>query len=454
MTLRERATGALMTAARPLLPLLALASRELGRAAAERRGVVGRLEDWSRARRAPDRALLWLHGASAGELAGAAPVVSTLRRERRLQLLVTYFSPSAEPVLGRLSPDVADVLPLDTPRDTRAAVRAVDPDALVFAKGDLWPNLTRAAAGAGVPLGLVNGTVRPGSSRLRPPVRWLLAPAYGRLGRAGAASEADARRLRRLGVPGDALSVTGDAAVDEARDRVRESSASPDGPARRLRSAVVPGLPVVLAGSTWEEDEAALLGAAAELDGRGLRHQLVLVPHEPDADALSRIRRLCRRRLDTVPRLWSELPGKAGTAAGGAAAARTTGDGVPRPVVVDRVGILAGLYPAADVAWVGGGLGGTGLHSVVEPAAAGVPVLHGRRSGRREARELESAGAAAAVGRTEVADALGRVLADPGLRRTMGSAARGWVDSRAGGAAAGARIVADLLDSQDAPASP
>ncbi len=441
MTLAERLFGGAVAAARPLLPALGLASRELGRAAAERRGVVARLGDWA-AGPPPDAEAptLWLHGASAGELTGAAATVAELRRRGPLRLLVTYFSPSAEPALGLLSPDGADVLPLDTGGETRRALRAVRPDALVFAKGDLWPNLTRSAAELGVPTGLINGAVRADSSRLRPAARLLLGPAYGRLARAGAASREDARRLERIGVPEAALVVTGDASFDGALERARRAASDPGSPARRLERAAAGEGPLVVAGSTWRPDEEAVVRAVGRLRQEGRAVRLAVVPHEPDREALDAVERLCRAVLGVSPRPWSELAGGEGTAGGDVAAVGRS------PVVVDVVGVLAELYAAADVAWVGGGLGGTGLHSVVEPAAAGVPVLWGARSGRREADLLQARGGGRAVADVdELTGVLRELIADGEERRSAGRSARKAVEAEAGAAAAGADLVEELL---------
>lgn len=441
MTLRERLAGAAVTAAAPLLPALGLLSRDLGRAAAERRGVVHRLRAWADAGRDPGRPLVWLHGASAGELVGAAVAVRELRARRDVQLMVSYFSPSAEGALPRLDPEVAEVLPLDTFREARRALQAVRPDAVVFAKGDLWPNFTRAAAHLGVPMGLVNGTVREGSSRLGSASRFLLRPAYGRLLRAGAASEEDAGRLRRLGVRPDALRVTGDGAFDQAVARADGPGRTDGGPAARLRELAPGEGPLVVVGSSWRDDEEAVLAAAAELARAGRPLRLALVPHQPDEAALRYLEEACRRHLGMAPVRWTRLGDGVG---GGAADEGATG---PRPVVVDVTGVLAALYPAADVAWVGGGFGDEGLHSVVEPAAAAVPVLFGRGgSTRREARELVERGAGRSVPADGVAEALTELLDRPARRRQMGRAARAYVEEEAGAAAASADLVEELLE--------
>ena len=445
MTVRERLLSAAITAARPLLPVTVLFAPRVARAAAERRGVARRLEDWAEARRDPERPLLWLHGASAGELVGAASVVEELRRRAPVQLVVSYFSPSAEPVLPRLSPDAAEPLPLDVLSECRRALQAVAPDAIVFARGDVWPNFTRAAERLGVPLGMVNGVVAEESSRLGASARWLTEPAYGRLRRVAAVSEADAGRLRRLGVADGAIRVTGDAALDSAAARL-ERAGGPErgGPADRLRRLVPAEATVLIGGSTWREDEAVLLEAVAAVRRAGEGPvALVLVPHEPDAEALAAIGSRCRERLGVEPRRWSEAePGEGGA---GGVTGDPTGGGIVPPLVVDEVGVLAELYAAADVAWVGGGLGADGLHSVVEPAAAGLPVLFGDRSGRPEADALVREGGGLALSADRAAGVVASLSTEPERREAMAEAARAYVEAGSGAAARAADLVEELL---------
>lgn len=431
----ERLWSLLVSASRPLLPLAGLVSDKAARGVAERRRAAGRLEAWAETGRDPDRPLLWIHGASAGELLSAVPAVEALRARRDLQLVVTHFSPSGAAAVPALEPEASAPLPLDTLGQTGRVLDALRPAALVFSKLDVWPVLTAAAASRAVPIGLVNGTVRPGSSRLGRTSRRLLRHAYGRIARAGAVTEADADRLRALGVREDALLVTGDAAFDRAAARAAQAR-RPGSAARRLREALPEGLPVLLGGSTWGADEALLLEVAAALEADGRPAALVLVPHEPDRAALERITAAGRRLGGRAPVRWSEL--EAGRAS--LAAPR------PAPLVVDAVGLLAELYAAADVAYVGGGMGRGGLHSVIEPAAAGVPVTFGPRHARREADDLLDRGGALEVEAGTAARVLGRLLADEKERGRRGRAAGAYVEEGRGASGRTADLLEELLD--------
>src|SRR5690606_19402418 len=116
-------------------------------------------------------------------------------------------------------------------------------------------------------------------------------------------------------------------------------------------------------------------------------------------------------------------------------------------VLVDRVGVLADLYALADAAYVGGGFGDRGLHSVIEPAALGVPVVFGPRHGNaREAGELAKHGGGFIVrDADELGAVLVRLLRDGTSRDEAGRRAAGYVTSRLGGAERNADLILSLI---------
>lgn len=413
-----------MSAARPILPLAGAMSPRVASAVAGWRNAAPAIGAWAGEYRDPARPLIWLHGSSAGEIAGGAPVIRELRAALPdLQVLVTHFSPSGLAAAEAIEPDMSTFLPLDSVAEAGRALDAASPTAVVFAKLDVWPGLTRAAAARRIPLGLINGTVRPSSSRLGVLARRLLHPAYGRLDAVGAATKGDARRLAGLGVGRDAISVTGDAAFEEAVARFDASAGAP-----RLAPRVA-GRVRLIAGSTWPEDDHVMLRAIRELRDQGAPLDVVLVPHQPSEQAVRSLIAICAQALVEAPRLWSggDRDPTAGT------------------LIVDEVGFLAELYREGDLAWVGGGFGDTGLHSVLEPAAAGLPVLFGPRHERFEGTDLLRARAAIEITADTAVDGIGRLVDDEPARRDMGERARAYVDRGRGAAEAGAALVKRLM---------
>lgn len=429
MPLAEALYSLALRVARPALPLLARGGGKLAAGICGRAGLLERVERWAAAERDPARPLLWMHAPSVGEGLQARAVLRAFRgRHPEAQVVYTFFSPSAERFARTVPADFADYLPLDVPGDVRRALDALRPAVLAFSKTDVWPVLAREAAARGVRLALLSATLPATSSRLGPPARLLLGPAYRRLDRVAAISGADAERFAALGVPPERRTVMGDARFDQVWAHAR--GVNPAAP--WLAGLARDGMSTLVAGSVWPADEARLIPALRRCREAGQRFRLVLVPHEPTpahlADAEARLREhgIGAARWSAVDRWDGELP---------------------ECLLVDRVGILGDLYAAADVAYVGGGWGAAGLHSVLEPAAFGVPVLFGHRhDNAREAAELIGAGAAlAAADEAALAGALQRWLADRDARRDAGEAARDYVRAGLGAAERGAAILAELL---------
>jgi 3-deoxy-D-manno-octulosonic-acid transferase len=116
-------------------------------------------------------------------------------------------------------------------------------------------------------------------------------------------------------------------------------------------------------------------------------------------------------------------------------------------ILVDRYGVLGDLYALADVAYVGGGFHPAGLHSVLEPAAFGAPVLFGPRNEKsRDAAKLLGGGGGAVInGAVDLSIRLGDWLGSAAARDTAGSFARGMVEAGLGAAERSYELVTTLL---------
>jgi 3-deoxy-D-manno-octulosonic-acid transferase len=397
-----------------------------------RRGLANRYAAWAASGRDLRRPLLWVHASSVGEGLQARPLLELLRQQRpELQIAYTHFSSSAVRLAQTLRDtglvDFADFLPWDTTVASTTALDALAPRALVFSKLDLWPVLIGEAAARGVRLALVSGTLPAQSARRSRLGVALLGSAYARLDAVGAIDADDAARLRAIGVRPNVLTVTGDTRYDQvwshAQRLDRQSSLLT--PWRDSRG------PIVVAGSTWPSDERVLLAAWLAVRARVPTARLIVAPHEPTAGHLEPIEQ------------WASTHGIALTRL-----ARVDQDGTASEVVlVDRVGVLADLYGVADVAFVGGGFHGAGLHSILEPAVFGVPVIFGpQHASSRDAGALLAAdGGAAAADEDALRDVLTAWLVDDRARRRLGANARQFVERGLGAAARSADLVRPLL---------
>ena len=408
--------------ARTLAALAPRSEHKLVGSFAARRGVLARVADFQRDR---SRALLWMHAPSVGEGLQARPVLELARAQSpNLQLAYTYFSPSARAFASSLDVDFRDVLPFDAAADMRRAVAALAPTALVFSKVDVWPTLAREASRAGARLGLVSATLGAGSSRRSRVASALLRDAYSRLDRVGAISADDADRLVALGVPSGRVTVTGDTRYDQVWARAAKALA-----AAPLLDPLRSDRPTLVAGSTWPSDESKLLSAWERVRAARPEARLIIAPHEPTPAHLEPIERWARDSALRLRRLSASDAGDADV------------------ILVDRLGVLGDLYSIADMAYVGGAFHAAGLHSVLEPAAFGVPVLFGpRHTASRDATLLLDADAAVSASDAAGLERTLRLwLTAPEARLAAGAAARAVVHRGLGAAARSFALVLELL---------
>jgi 3-deoxy-D-manno-octulosonic-acid transferase len=420
-----------------LVPALSPLSAKLAAGHRGRRDAGRRLAAWAAHSRDHSRPLVWLHASSVGEGLQAESVLLELRRlQPDAQYVYTHYSPSAEALARRLPVDAADYLPYDLPAATDLLLDSIAPSLIVFSKVDLWPELATRAANRGVSVAMVAATVSPGSGRLRWPIRALSRAGYRAVALAAAVSDEDAGRLARLGVGSDRIRVLGDPRFDSVVQRL--STVDRNEPLLELGR----GAPTLVAGSTWPGDEAVLLEAFARVRTRRPDARLILVPHEPTPRHLAAVETAAR-------------------AAGLPAPVRLSMASAPAPLIlVDRVGALAILYGAGTMAFVGGGFGRAGLHSVLEPAACGLPVAfgpHWRQS--RDAVLLLDAKAAVGLNGTgspgdELYEVWRRWMEDEAERAAQGERARRVVERGLGASRRSAEMLAEAISSRPLRTSP
>jgi 3-deoxy-D-manno-octulosonic-acid transferase len=320
----------------------------------------------------------------------------------------------------RLYPDLYVFhAPLDLAWVVRRVVRFLDPRLIVLMELEVWPALLRIADEHGIPQAIVNGRVTEQSWRGYRRWRWWL-PEFDRLSLVAAQDETYRQRIAALGVPAERVFVTGNLKHELLGDPAPGACAE-----LARRAGLDDGRPVFVAGSTHDGEDEPVLSAWSRVGGGEACH-LVLVPRH-----LERLRDIMRllKRLGVPWRLHSE---------GGAGRERSS------VLLVDTMGELEAFFGLASVVFLGGSLVPVGGHNVLEPAAAGRPLLVGPylESCRTEADLLRAAGGLEVVADTdELAERLADLLADAERRDEMGRKARSAVASLSGAADADVRLL-------------
>lgn len=358
---------------------------------------------------------LWVHAVSVGEARAVAPMVREWLARGGGPILLTVGTRAGLETAARLFSDDAvavAVAPLDLPGPVCRFLDSAKPRAALFVETELWPVILGECARRGIPAGWVNGRISDRTAAARGVLRQALGWMIQRL---------DPRLLRGLEDLDRARALAGDgkgACLGDLKyDRVANAT-----PPARSEWGLGGGAPVLVAGSVHEGEEATILASYRSLRESRPALRLVLAP----------------RRLSLVPTIMegSEGLGAALWSAG------------PRPdwdvLVVDAMGVLAGLYAWGRIALVGGTWQQKGGQNPLEPAALGVPVLFGPSMDnfRGAARDLVEAGAARSVLPGEVAAAIGHWLDNPEEATRAGSLGRWVVEVRSGAAG---RVAAELL---------
>ena len=248
--------------------------------------------------------------------------------------------------------------PLDLPWAVHAYLNALEPRLLVLAETEFWPNLLTGCFRRCIPVAVVNARISDRSWPRYRLLKRLWTPMLGRIARVLAQTEEDAARLGAIGCSPERVSVAGNLKFD-----VR---AAGQGEATLQLKAMAPGSRFLVAGSTLDGEEAALIAAGVSLSGAHPLLIKVIAPRHPErfeavAALLDASGVRWARRSD-----WKAKPVESLPALGG-----------DEFVLLDTVGELANLYSLASVAFVGGSLVSAGGHNPLEPAQFGVPIVMG-----------------------------------------------------------------------------
>lgn len=351
--------------------------------------------------------IVWVHAASLGEFEQGRPVLEAIRRQYpHCKVLLTFFSPSGYEVRKDYpGADYVCYLPLDTQRNARDFTRIVKPALAIFIKYEFWYHMLTSLYREKVPVLLVSGIFRPGQPFFKP---------YGGMFRKllhqfsyiFVQNRESIALLEQAGIKNAVLA--GDTRFDRVWALQEEERSLPG------IGEFIGTQQAIIAGSTWETDEALLAAWWKKHNGKG--HCLIIAPHEIEPAHISKLLALFPEavRYTEWIKKENEQPG--------------------RVLLIDNVGMLSVLYRYAAITYVGGGFGKDGIHNILEPATYGKPVLFGPVFHKfPEAASLIAAGGGISIhdlGTFEVQ--MEKLLQDEAARLQTGARAKNYVAENKG----------------------
>ena len=336
----------LINCARPILNILAKFNPKINK------GVIGRKQTFDRLRNHISKSdrTLWFHCASLGEYEQGLPVFEALRKQYEThKIVLSFFSPSGYE--NKKESDIADVvvyLPLDTKKNAREFTELLQPEIAIFVKYELWPNLLAALNDHDCKLILISALLRSNQVYFK---------AYGKLLRQSLFHfdhifvQDESSRSLLEGIGYHKVTVSGDTRFDRVYDQLQI-----DNTLDFIEDFKGNSLCVV-AGSTWPEDEKLLIDYINRNASPNLK--FVLAPHDIKSSQITSFQESLNARSIRYTEIGqSDLSNF-------------------EVLIVDTIGLLSRIYSYADIAYVGGAAGKTGLHNTLEPAVFGIPIVIG-----------------------------------------------------------------------------
>lgn len=301
---------------------------------------------------------IWLHSVSVGETLAAVPLVKALQqRYPDYRLTVTCMTPTGSERIQAAFGDSVDhyYAPYDMPDSVARFLNRIRPELLLIMETELWPNTIAACSSRSIPVILANGRLSAKSAAAYGKIPRLVGSMLRSISAVVAQHDDDGNRFARLGLPPEALTISGNIKFDlhlDSEVRAKAQSLTTEWQGENQR-------PVLLAASTHAGEDELILQAYGQIKAAlSVAPLLVLVPRHPE-------------RFNQVAQLCEQ--------AGFLVARRSTGEPTaPADILLgDTMGELMSFYGACDLAFVGGSLVPTGGHNMIEAAAWGVPVVTG-----------------------------------------------------------------------------
>ncbi len=349
---------------------------------------------------------IWIHAASLGEYEQGVPVLEELKKKYpEHQMVISFFSPSGYEIKKNNAFAKATVyLPFDTPNNVTRFLDIVSPEMVFFVKYEFWPNYLSELQRRKIRTFLISGVFRESQPFFKPYGKWMTASLKS-FEHFFLQNEDSATALQKLGF--ENFSVSGDTRYDRVSHQIEMNNTLDF--VHTFKNDKM----CVVCGSTWAEDDDVIINYINKNEGAA---KFIIAPHEIKPEKIALLASSIKSRV----MLYSQMN----------AASLASYD----VLIIDTIGLLTKIYSYADIAYVGGAMGTTGLHNILEPATFGVPIITGGNFDKfPEAKKLQQlAGLYAVTNQAEFDERLSKLIVDEKFRAQTGMIAGHFINSNTG----------------------
>lgn len=372
-----------------------------------KKGVLGRKETFSKLESflsVTDKTI-WFHCASLGEYEQGLPVFEAIRKNyTEHKIILSFFSPSGFEI--RKNTPIADLvvyLPIDSKTNARQFIRLLKPELTVFVKYDIWPNYLIELNRLNLKSILISAALRPSQIYFK----WyggLFQKALKSFNHIFTQDIETVQLLKKINYT--EVTFAGDTRYDRVTNQLQLNNTLDFIETFKNKKTLL------VIGSSWEADENLYLDAI----NTSKNLKIIIAPHEIKPNKID----VLKQKLNLKTGLYSNLNHLDLEALD--------------VLIVDTIGLLTKIYSYANLAYVGGAAGHTGLHNILEPATFGIPVLFGKNHKKfPEAQKLiDVKGAFEINSPLDFKQHLNLLLEDSNLRKSMSSQAALFIKNQKG----------------------
>ncbi|WP_179335645.1 3-deoxy-D-manno-octulosonic acid transferase [Winogradskyella costae] len=350
----------------------------------------------------------WFHCASLGEYEQGLPVFEALKAKHpNYKVVLSFFSPSGYEV--RKNSKIADVvvyLPLDTTANAKQFLDFVNPDYILFVKYEIWPNFLHEIKKRDLNAILISAVFRKDQAFFKWYGSYLKSALFGFN---HIFTQDENSKLLLKSIDYNSVSVSGDTRFDRVSNQLKI-----DNTVSFIEEFKDDKLCMVF-GSSWPDDDKLYMDFINS--NENLDVKFVIAPHNIKVSYVASL----KSQLNVKTICYSELTENQNLAD-------------YKVFILDTIGYLSKAYSYADMAYVGGGAGTTGLHNILEPAVFGIPILIGKNYEKfPEAKTLIDLGGVTSLASSSAFNAsLNALITDAKLRKRQGEITKSYIESNIG----------------------
>ena len=353
----------------------------------------------------PNDKTIWFHVASLGEFEQIKPIIKELKTENnKLKILISFFSPSGFKASLNYSLAERVYLPLDTKGNVKNFINKINPNVAVFVKNDIWTNYLIELKKKEIPIYSISSKFHKSQFYFKIYGKWFLS----KLKQIDYFFVQDNISKELLNLNNiDNVSVTGDTRIDRVKEIAREDKKF-DSIERFINNDLC-----FIAGSSWEIDNTIFLNSILETSNL----KTIIAPHNIVESEIKTLEKKTQSLSVRYSRIDQDL------------------DHSKKILIIDSVGSLKHLYKFTDIAYIGGAMGNSGLHNILEAAVFGIPIIIGKNyKGFSEAEDLVKLGGAISVNsEIEFKEIFNNLIANKTIREKLGKINKEYVYSNSGG---------------------